>query len=435
MPLPTRRLALLAVGAAAALIGLRLSSPVAVVVCAGAVVALWLCDAFLAVSPRRIHVTRTLPYTVPLFGHAEGAWELHNPTNRAAHLAWADSLAPSLGVLPRRRAAVIPASSAAIHPFTLAPTRRGRFTPEVIALRSTGPLGIGARQTNVQARNELRVYPSFRSKAEAELRLRKARLLEIGLRSATGLGTGTEFDSLREYQVDDDVRRIDWSATARAQRAIVRTYRAELNQTVIAALDCGRSAAGKAAGVPRLDHYMDAVMALTTIATGLGDRAGLLAFDHRVRATVAASRHRGQFGRICEALYDQFPELSESDYRGAFGQVLARFPRRTMLVLFTEINEQIVEDYLLEALALVVRDHLVVVASVRDPDLDRWATDTPTESDLAYRKAAAHAALDSRSRAIARLRSVGATVVDAVPGELAPALADAYLRVKSRGRL
>lgn len=435
MPLPTRRLALLAVAAALLLIALRLSSAAAVASTIAVVALAGVLDAFVGVNPRKIGVARTLPYTVSLFSTGTGSWQLANPSARVAKLAWADSLVGSLGVVPRRRHVVIAPRATAAVDFTLAPRRRGRFTPDAIALRSTGPLGLGARQARISVPGQLRVYPSFRSKAEAELRLRKARLLEIGLRSATGLGTGTEFDSLREYQVDDDVRRIDWSATARAQRAIVRTYRAELNQTVIAALDCGRSSAGKAGGVPRLDHYMDAVMALTTIANGLGDKLGLVAFDHHVRATVPASRHAGQFGRVCEAMYDQFPELAESDYRNAFSHILARFPRRTMLVLFTEINEHLVEDYLLDALALVVRDHLVVVASVRDPDLNRWSTDTPTEADLAYRKAAAFAALDSRARAVARLRAVGATVIDAVPGELAPALADAYLRAKSRGRL
>lgn len=435
MPIPTRRLALLAVVVAGLLVGLRVSSGAVIAIAIAVVVGLGILDAFVAVGPKRIAIERRLPAMIPLQGTDTGTWLLTNPAQRAAAVAWADSLVPSLGVSPRRRSAVLAKAATHSVDFTLSPQRRGRFTPGAIAIRSTGPLGLGARQATQQVPGQLRVYPSFRSKAEAELRLRRARMLEVGLRSASGLGTGTEFDSLRDYQIDDDVRRIDWSATARLQRAIVRTYRAELNQTVIAALDCGRSAAGVAGGVPRLDHYMDAIMALTTVANGLGDKAGLLAFDYQVRAVVPAARHQGQFGRICEAMYDRFPALAESDYRQALLDILATFPRRTMLVIFTEISEQIVEDYLLDALALVVRSHLVVVASVRDPDLDRWSNDTPTEADTAYRKAAAHASLEARSRAIARLRSIGATVVDAVPGRLGLELADTYLTVKSRGRL
>ena len=149
----------------------------------------------------------------------------------------------------------------------------------------------------------LRVYPPFRSRDEAELRINKARILEVGLRSAQGLGGGTEFDQLREYTVDDEFRRIDWAATARAGKAIVRTYRAERNQTVISLLDNGRVMAGRVDDVPRVEHAMDAVMMLTAVATRLGDRAGLVVFDREVRAVVPPAHGRDQLGRVTEAMY------------------------------------------------------------------------------------------------------------------------------------
>ena len=118
-----------------------------------------------------------------------------------------------------------------------------------------------------------------------------ARLQEAGLRSARGRGGGTEFDQLREYRPDDEFRRIDWTATARTGRPIVRTYRAERNQIVIMLLDNGRVMAGRVDGVPRVEHAMDAAMMLTSVATRLGDRAGLVAFDrHGPRRGPA--RHR-----------------------------------------------------------------------------------------------------------------------------------------------
>ena len=128
--------------------------------------------------------------------------------------------------------------------------------------------------------------------------------------------------------------------------------------------------------------------------------------------------------------------LAESDYRGAFAETLARFRRRAMLVVFTELAEQAVAETLLPALPLIARDHLVVVASVRDPEVARLGAGHARPSrGAAYRKAAAVAALDERRRTVARLRGLGATVVDAPPGRLAPDLADAYLRVKATGRL
>lgn len=180
---------------------------------------------------------------------------------------------------------------------------------------------------------------------------------------------------------------------------------------------------------------MDAVMMLTAVATRLGDRAGLVAFDAQIRAVVPPGHSRDQLGRVTEAMYDLEPALAESDYTGAFSQTLARFRRRAMLVILTDLVEQAVAETLLPAMPLIARNHLVVVAAVRDPDVVRWATETPTEASGAYRKAAAVAALEERRRTVARLRGVGATVVDAPPGRLAPLLADAYLKVKATGRL
>jgi uncharacterized protein (DUF58 family) len=317
----------------------------------------------------------------------------------------------------------------------LQPSRRGRFDLRHVTVRVHGPLGLAGRQRTLPLPALLRVHPAFPSREEAELRVQRGRLLEVGLRSAKGRGGGTEFDQLREYGVDDEVRRIDWAATARAGKPMVRTYRAERNQHVLLLLDAGRVMAGQVAGVPRLEHAMDAVLCLTTVATRLGDRCGLVAFDHEVRSVLPARAGRDQVGRAAEAMFELEPELVESDYQGAFTQALARFRRRALIVLFTDLVEQAVGESLLPALPLLVRHHVVLVAAVRDPDVVRWAGQSADEPADAYRTAAATMALAERERAIARLRGLGAIVIDAAPGQLAPRLADAYLDLKARGTL
>jgi uncharacterized protein (DUF58 family) len=347
----------------------------------------------------------------------------------------ADQLAPSLRAGTRRVRLTVPARARITAETTIQPSRRGRFETRELVVRVVGPLGLLARQGRRQLPGLLRVYPPFASRKEAELRIDRARILDIGLRSARGRGGGTEFDQLREYSIDDESRRMDWAATARTGKAIVRTYRAERNQTVIVALDNGRTMAGQVAGVARVEHAMDAVLMLTAVATRLGDRAGLVAFDRRIRAVVAPSHRGDQLTRVSEAMYQLEPELAESDYRGAFTETLVRFHRRALLVVLTELADQALGDTLLPALPLILRSHLVVVASVRDPDLLGWASGPAVDAAGAYRKAAAQAALEDRRVLAAQLRGLGATVVDAPPGALAPALADAYLKVKATGRL
>ena len=398
--------------------------------------ALAVVDAFVGPSPRRVPVERTMPSGVTLGAEAEVTWTVRNPSRFGVRMSVADELAPSLRASTRRVSGRVPRRGTMRATARLRPARRGRFTPTQLVVRAEGPLGLGARQAAQELPGELRVFPSFRSKDDAELRIRRARLLEVGMRSARGRGGGTEFDQLREYGIDDEFRRVDWSATARSGKTIVRTYRSERNQTVIVLLDNGRVMAGRVDGVPRVEHAMDAVMALTTVATGLGDRCGLVTFDREVRSVVPPRHGVGQMARVVEALYDLEPALVESDYAEAFTQTLARFRRRTMLVILTDLVEVSVNEWLVPALPLIVRDHLVVVAGVTDPDVARWASATDiTDASTAYRQAAAVTALAQRQRVAARLRGLGATVVDARPGRLAPALADAYLQIKATGRL
>jgi len=442
--LPTRRLALVAAVCAVALLAYpREDLPVVAVVgiVTALVILVGLFDALWGTSPRLLTVRRQHPPVVVAGKEATVQWEVRSTSTRSLRVSLADELAPSLRASARRASVRVPPGGTARVTARIRPLRRGRFELEHLTVRIEGRLGLGARQREVPLATVLRVHPPFRSRDEAELKIKRARILEVGLRSARGLGGGTEFEQLREYGPDDEFRRIDWTATARAGRTIVRTYRAERNQTVLVLLDNGRVMAGRVGGVPRVEHAMDAAMMLTAVATRLGDRCGLVAFDRKIRTIVPPARRTDQVGRVTEAMFALEPELAESDYSGAFAQVVARFRRRTMLVLLTDLVDQAVEDSLIPALPLITRTHLVVVAGVRDPQVEAWADGTGPVDDqddpaeVVYRQAAAVATLADRRRTVARLRGMGVTVIDVAPGRLASELADAYLLVKSTGRL
>ena len=433
-PVPTGRAALVVAAAGLSVLlwpfgpgsGAALAALVAVV--------LLLVDLVLAPRPATVGVSRMLPAMISLGNQATVSWTLSNPLRRPLTVRLADELAPSLRASARRARVRLPAGRSMTLSATVDPVRRGRFTPTELVVRVEGPLGLMARQQARRLPAELRVYPSFGSRREADLRIERARILEVGLRSARSRGGGTDFEQLRDYGVDDDSRRIDWAATARADRPIVRTYRAERNQRLLSLLDNGRTMAGQVAGVARVEHAIDAVMMLTSVAARIGDMPGLVAFDTRVRAVVPPRTGRAQLARVTESLFDLVPELSQSDYRGAFTEVLSRFQRRAMLCLMTELDEALV-DTLLPSLPLIARTHLLVVGAVRDPAVATWATEVPHDMDAAYRSAAALSTLRRRQELAALLRAHGAIVVDAPPGRFAPLLTDTYLRVKAAGRL
>ena len=433
-PVPTRRLAA-AAAVLSVITALVFSPPGGFLIAYALLAILALGDWSLTPPPSRLRVQRTLPASMSLGETRTVSWDVFNPSSRRARIALSDEFPPSLQAATRRARFDVASGMSDDAETTISPSRRGDFTPSELVVRVEGPLGLVARQASRRQPQTMRVFPPFRSKKEAELRIERARLLEVGMRSAAARGGGTEFDQLRDYGVDDEFRRIDWAATARAGRPIVKTFRAERNQVVIVLVDNGRTMAGRVNDVPRVEHAMDAVMALTAVATRLGDRIGMIVFDRTVRATLPASQSRAQFERVVNALYRLEPELAESDYRGAFTEMLVRFRKRALVVLLTELADQSLQDTLLRDLPLVARQHLVVVGAVRDPDVQHWSETSPSDAGSAYRKAAAISSLNDRHRLAATLSALGTTVVDAAPGRLAPRLVDAYLRAKATGRL
>jgi uncharacterized protein (DUF58 family) len=400
-----------------------------------ALVAVLLVDHARTPAPWRVPLARELPSLLPLGGQGRVRWTVANPTARVLEVALADELAPSLEADTRRVGLRVPPHGRASATTELHPRRRGTFRPRVVTVRVRGPWGLVTRQADRDLPGTLEVHPSFRSRDAAELRVRRARILEHGRRSIRGRGGGTEFEALREYVEGDEFRHVDWGATARVGHPVVRTFRAERNQAVVVLLDTGRVVAGLVDGVPRLDHGMDAVLALATVALRSGDRVGLVAFGADVHGVVPPRRDAAQRRRLSTAMHALEPELAESAYADAFRTTLARFRRRALLVVVTELAAEAVQETLLPALPLVAREHAVIVASVRDPELARLRDRPVREVTGAYGAAAAGALLAERARAAALLRGAGARVVDAPPGELAAALADAYLDVKARGGL
>jgi uncharacterized protein (DUF58 family) len=407
-------------------------------------VLLFLADAVIGVAPSRIVVRREHPDAVALGETATLTWVVENHAPTTAQVTVTDALWPSLR--PTRRSVRLRLSGHARHLATteLWPSRRGRFPLDDVTVRVAGPLRLAIRQRTRSVPTTLRVLPGFPSREELQRRMRRPRIIDVGTRALRVRGSGTDFDQLRELRAGDDSRHIDWAATARSQRPIVREFRAERNQSVVILLDNGRVMAGSVGGVPRVEHAMDAALGLTAVATHLGDKVGLLTFDRQVRTVVAPSQARTQQARVAEAMYLLEPELSESAYLPAFTYATARFRRRSLYVVLTDLAESAVEEAILPALPILCRRHLVVVAGVQDPALQGWAAGEPdaeeTSDDVAtasgvYRQAAAIALLQQRRRSSARLVAAGAIVVDAPPGQLATQVVDTYLELKASGRL
>jgi len=435
-PVPTVWFAALVAASGLALFAWPGRSWVALVVVEVLLVLVFVADAVLCVAPRRIDVQREIDESVTLGEETTLTWLVANRAARLARVTVTDALWPSLQAERRRVSATLRAGARLRAKSVLRPSRRGRFPLRDVTVRVEGPLRLVSRQATRAVEGGVRVMPAYPSREDVQRRIRTPRVLEVGLRSIRTSGGGTEFDQLRDYRPDDEFRRIDWPSTVRLQRTIVKQYRAERNQNIVLLLDNGRVMAGTVGGVPRVEHAMDAALGVVQAATKLGDRVGMLAFDRQVRSILVPTNGKSQLGRAAEAMYMLEPDFSESAYQVAFNDATARFRRRSLFIVLTDLVEAVVEQALLPALPTITRRHLVVVAAVQDPAVTAWAAGGAHRwASEAYREAAAVNVLHERARAIARLRAAGAMVVDAAPGQLATELVDKYLEVKASGRL
>ena len=392
-----------------------------------------LADLMLAASVRRLRIARSGDTRVPLGESARVAVTVQNPGPRPLRARVRAAWPPSAHAEPGQAVLTAPAGGQATVAGTLTPDRRGDKLSAAVIVRSFGPLGLAARQGRHGAAWTVRVLPPFGSRRHLGEKLSQLRQLD-GQHRCLLRGPGTEFDSLREYVIGDDVRSIDWRAAARRGDVMVRTWRPERDRRILVVLDTGRTSAGRVGGIPRLDASMDATLLLTALAARAGDRVNLIAFDRRLRARVLGAPRSSVLASFTTAMAPLDAELTETDMAALVSAVLTVARHRCLVVLLTDLNPAVIEEGLLPRLGPLVSRNMVMIAAVADPRVAEMAA---ARGDVArlYDAAAAENAQAQRRRISALLRRHGVSVVDAPPGRLPSALADAYLELKSAGRL
>ncbi len=397
------------------------------------VLALVLLDAFLAPSRTALTVVRR-PVPRTRQGEVTGTvLEVTSSSRRRVRGVLRDAWQPSAGATGNRhRLDLGPAGGQELR-TGLCPARRGDLRADRVTVRTTGPLGLAARQGALEAPGTLRVLPAFPSVKHLPSRL--ARLRELDGRAAVRVrGQGTEFDSLREYVLGDDVRSVDWRASARTRSVVVRTWQPERDRRVILVLDTGRISAGRVDDVPRLDSAMDAALLLAALASRAGDRISFVAGDLGVRARWRGGHRRDAVEDLQDAMARLQPVLAETNWRRLVGAVDALGRQRALVVLLTALEPSALESGLLPLVGPLTRRHRVLLASVRDPELDRMAR-RREDARATYDAAAAEQAAARRDRTGRLLGALGVEVLDADAATLPVRLADRYLELKARGLL
>jgi uncharacterized protein (DUF58 family) len=339
--------------------------------------------------------------------------------------ARAIDLPATIQLAPRGRATVT---------YHVRPSLRGSYVLGDHYVRYPSPLGLWLRQLRVPASDPIKVYPDVKAVRTYELLARQNRA--SALRAVRLRGGENEFERLREYVKDDEFRTIDWKATARRQRLIAREYQQERNQSIICLVDCGRLMTTESAGLTHLDHALNAVLMMSHVAARSGDHVGLVAYDSQIRAFVPPAGGARATQRLIQATYDLHPTLVEPDHRAAFDLLSHRVRRRALVILFTQVIDDVAAGTVLRLMRGLGSRHLPLCALFRDGALDAMvdAPMGPGETDL-YRRGAAAEAILWRDRLVRDLKAGGALVLHTLPSKLTPALVNRYLEIKAQQML
>ncbi len=391
-------------------------------------------DVALAGSPKTVAVQRDPVPPVRLGEATSSALVLRNEGSRRVRAYVRDAWQPSAGAGGDRRRVSLPPGEAARLTNPLRPTRRGDRQASGVTVRSYGPMGLAARQRTLEAPGQVRCLPAFPSRRHLPSKLDQLRQID-GRAAVRVRGQGTEFDSLRDYVDGDDVRSIDWRATARRQHPVVRTWQPERDRRIILVLDTSRTSAGRVDDIPRLDSAMDAALLLTALASRAGDRVDLIAGDRTVRSRMGGGTRRTELlHNVVAAMAPLEPALVEANWSTLAGAVNAITRRKALVVLLTPLEPAALEEGLLPVIGGLTQHHRVVIASVADRSVVELAQQRDSVSRT-YDAAAAERTLAERRRVTGGLQRAGATVIDEPQDVLPVALVDHYLLLKRNGLL
>ena len=358
---------------------------------------------------------------------------LENLGRKARRMRLRDDLPDSFTGEPAEFVVRVPSASLAALVYKVTPHRRGTYTFRQVDALVASRLGLWQRAVVIPCMTEIRVYPDVRQIARYTLLARKDKLSTLGVRRSRKLGTDNEFERLRDYTEGDEPRHMDWRATARRGKLTVRAHQVNQSQRIIFLIDCGRMMAGDTGdGLSPLDHALNAMLMLSHVALIRGDQVGLLAFSDTVKAYVPPGGGSRRINRIIHSVHNLFPELVESRYDRAFVELEKRCRKRSLVVLisnlFDDVNARIIGDHL----GNLVGKHLPLGVFLRDQDIFALADNAPESGPGLYSGAAAAALLTWRERAIAGLRLRGVLTLDTFPADMTAPLINRYLQIKAR---
>ncbi len=327
--------------------------------------------------------------------------------------------------------AVAPRSRSTLH-YVLRPRRRGAFTIEQTHVRVRSRWGLWQRILSYPVVTRLAIYPDIKQLSQYALLARTNRLSLLGVRRTRRVGQDHDFERLRDYTRDDNYKHLDWRATARRRKLTVRDFQTSQSQRIIFMLDCGRMMTNEAEGISLFDHALNASLLLSYVALRQGDQAGVITFSDTIHGYVPPRGGMQQMNRLLHASFNRFPDLVESRYDLAFRYLAAHCRQRALVVLVTNVIDEVNANQVEQYLGNLVGRHLPLGVLLRDRRLfDAVDLEHPAGDDL-WRAAAAADILTWRHQVLSDLHGKGVLSLDVFPEHMTAPLVNRYLEIKAR---
>jgi uncharacterized protein (DUF58 family) len=394
-----------------------------------------LADGALLPRPQCIEVERSWDSSPGLGAMTRLHVRIRNESSVAVNCKLLDALHPALRKQPVTFSLAVPANGEAVHKYVVFPNERGDQRAARIYLRYTSLFGMLERRAVADVEQTVRVYPNLGNVQKHNIYLSRTRQIEMQMRLLRQRGQGKEFESLREYREGDEYRDICWTAAARRGKLVTKVHQTERSQPVWIVLDSGRLMRARTEGYSKLDHSVDAALALAQLAMYSGDRVGLLGYGRKINQRVAPGRGAAHLRNLLEQLATARAEVPEGDHLRAVTRLLSDQKRRSLIVWLTDLAETAMTPEVVEAAGQLVSRHLLIFLVMGQPDLNAKAAERPGNVAEMYRSVAAQEVVYRREVLLGRLRERGALAMEVAPHQFSTVLLNQYLFVKERSLL
>jgi len=357
---------------------------------------------------------------------------LQNRTKRHFEVSVRDGVPAWLAALPDQFDFRFGGPGRTILDYELRPSRRGSFTIEDVHLRVRSRLGLWQRLLIYPVQTVIHVYPDLKQLGQYAVLARTNRLSLLGVRRTRRIGQDHEFERLRDYTIDDNYKHIDWRSTARRHKLTVRDFQSSQSQRIVFLVDCGRMMTNQAAGLTLLDHGLNAVLMLSYVALKQGDSVGLLTFSDEIHGFVPPRGGMNQMNRLLHASFDRSSRLVESRYDQAFHCLATRCRKRSLVVLITNVIDEVNAHQIERYLSNLVGRHLPLGVLLRDRRLFDAADTVMLHGKGLWAAAAAADILTWRQQVLTDLENKGVLCLDVFPEGMTAPLVNRYLEVKAR---